>query len=141
MSPIRDKHADDGTAQPGQGSLTVARLRETANSHPQLRRRGRYVSTTFLLDVGPDSYLVTVERGQVQSVDRGPFVMPTWTFALRAESAAWARFWSAAPPPGSHDLFAMIKSGALRVEGDLHPFMSNLFYFKMLMETLREKRP
>jgi hypothetical protein len=139
MSPIRDMHVGQVTAQPSQGPLPVEQLGETANGDPRLRRRGRYVSTTFLLDVGPDSYLVTVEGGQVQSVDPGPFVMPTWTFALRADSAAWARFWSAAPPPGSHDLFAMIKSGALRVEGDLHPFMSNLLYFKMLMESLREK--
>ena len=37
------------------------------------------------------------------------------------------------PPPGSHDLIAMLKTGALRLEGDQHPFMANLRYFKELL--------
>ena len=119
--------------------LGVERLAEVANPDPALRRRGRYVSTRFLVGVGPDSYLVEVDRGEVRSVEKGPLVMPSWTFALRAPSAAWAKFWSAAPPPGSHDLFAMIKSRELTVEGDLHPFMANLFYFKMLLSSLRAR--
>ena len=37
------------------------------------------------------------------------------------------------PPPGGHDLFAMIKTRALSLDGDQYPFMSNLRYFKDLL--------
>ena len=63
------------TSQPEQSRLTVERLPETANADPQLSRRGGYVSSTFILDAGPHSYRVTVEQGEVRSVDPGPFVM------------------------------------------------------------------
>jgi hypothetical protein len=59
--------------------------------------------------------------------------MPRYTFALRASREAWAKFWSADPPPGFHDLIAMVKMKALRVEGDQHPFMAHLRYFKDLL--------
>ena len=66
--------------------------------------------------------------------------MPRWTFALRASEEAWATFWTAVPPPGFHDLIAMIKVRALRVEGDQHPFMANLRYFKDLLALPRTRR-
>ena len=56
---------------------------------------------------------------------------------LRASAAAWSRFWAPAPEPGWHDLFALIRHKELRAEGDLHPFMANLFYFKGVLGSLR----
>ena len=56
---------------------------------------------------------------------------------MRASQETWSQFWLPVPPPGSHDLFALIKRRALRVEGNLHPFMANLFYFKGVMAKLR----
>jgi len=112
-------------------------LPRLVDADPQLLRRGRYVSASFLLEVGDDSYLVHVAQGRVAAVDRGPFVMPSWTFALRASPETWAEFWAERPEPGSHDLFALVKKRALLVEGDLHPFMSNLLYFKGVFATLR----
>ena len=38
---------------------------------------------------------------------------------------------------GNHDLFALIRFKRLSVEGDMHPFMSNLFYFKGVLASLR----
>ena len=104
----------------------------------RLVHRGRWVTVRFLLGVGDEGYLVEVVEGRVASVARGPFVMPDWRFALRAPADGWARFWAAAPPAGSHDLLALLKGGSLRVEGDLHPFMANLQWFKDVVATLRE---
>ena len=106
------------------------RLGELANSDAWLMHRGRLLDCTFLIEAGAAQYLVRIHRGRVESIDKGPFVMPRWTFALRASEQAWATFWTAVPPPGFHDLIAMLKVRALRVEGDQHPFMSNLRYFK-----------
>jgi hypothetical protein len=97
-------------------------------------RRGRYVCTTLLVDSGAEQALVTISDGRVTSVvDAASTVMPAWRFALRAPAAEWAAFWEPAPRPGSHDLFALLRRKQLRVEGDMHPFMSNLLYFKALL--------
>ena len=96
--------------------------------------RGRHVSTTFLIDAGAEQALVDIEHGRVTAItDPTAAVMPTWRFALRAPAQEWDAFWEALPRPGSHDLFALLRRRQLRLEGDLYPFMSNLFYFKELL--------
>ena len=74
--------------------------------------------------------LVHVAEGRVTAVERGPFLMRSWSFAVRASSDAWARFWRPVPEPGYHDVFAMKKLGVARVEGDLWPLMAHLRYVK-----------
>lgn len=115
----------------------MERLAELVNADAALVRRGRFVDTTFLVEVGDVSYLVRIAQGQVASVARGPFNMPGFSFALRAPREAWDRFWQQPPPAGFHDLFALMKRRLLRLEGDLHPFMANLLYFKGVMASLR----
>lgn len=111
----------------------IERLCELAAQDAWLAHRGRHLDVTFLIEVGPTPYLVSIHHGRIESVEKGPLVMPRWTFALRASGEAWSTFWMAVPPPGFHDLVAMIKVRALRVEGDQHPFMANLRYFKDLL--------
>jgi hypothetical protein len=113
------------------------RLPELVNNNAALRHRGRFLTVDFVVGVGADEYLVEVREGRVAAVKRGPFVMRPGRFAIHAGDEAWAKFWSAEPPPGYHDLFAMTKSGAARIEGDLHPLMANLRYVKELIEAPR----
>ena len=111
----------------------IDRLAELANDNAWLVHRGRFLDVTFLIEVGNAPYLVRIHRGRIEAIDKDPLVMPRWTFALRASEEAWATFWKALPPPGFHDLIAMIKVRALHIEGDQHPFMANLRYFKELL--------
>jgi len=111
----------------------IDRLAELANADAWLVHRGRTLDTTFLLGIGNADYLVRIHRGRVEAIAKGPFVQPRWTFALRASREAWATFWQPIPPPGFHDLMAMIKTRALKLEGDQHPFFANLLYFKELL--------
>ena len=90
-----------------------------------------------MLGAGDTDYLVRIHRGRVEAIERGPFVQPRWTFALKASREAWDIFWQPLPPPGGHDLIAMIKTRALTLEGDQHPFMANLRYFKEALAKLR----
>ncbi|MDX2315454.1 MAG: hypothetical protein QNL90_15405, partial [Gammaproteobacteria bacterium] len=83
-------------------------------------------------------YLIRIHEGHVESVERGPFVMPRWAFALQASSQDWSTFWSASPPPGYHDLVAMMKFKRLRLAGDAYPFMTHIRYFKDLLGRLRD---
>ena len=115
----------------------VEALQERVNRDEGLLRRGRYLSTTFLLEVGPTAWLISIFEGRVVSVTRGPFVMPSSSFALRAPEEEWRKFWSDRPPPGSNDLMALIKRRVLKAEGDLQIFMSNLRYFKEALAKLR----
>jgi hypothetical protein len=105
-------------------------LADLVNGDAALVRRGRYCSTTFLVETGATAWLVTVHEGRVARVERGPFLMREWQFAVRASEEAWRRFWEPVPAPGYHDLFAMTKGGHARVEGDLRPLMANLRYVK-----------
>jgi hypothetical protein len=80
-----------------------------------LVRRGRFLSTTFLLEVGQTAWLISIFEGKVVSVTSGPFVMPSSSFALRPPEQEWQKFWSSRPAPGSNDLMALIKRrGGLR---------------------------
>lgn len=115
----------------------IERLPELANDDAWLTHRGRFLDVDMMLEVGEIQYLVHIREGRVESVHRGPFVMPRWTFALRASTDDWNAFWSASPPPGSHDLIAMMKFKRLALEGDAYPFMTHLRYFKDLLGRLR----
>ena len=100
------------------------RLSEWVNGDAALVRRGRYLSTTFLIEMGEVAWLITVHEGRVSRVERGPFLMRDWASAVRASEDVWRRFWQPVPAPGFHDLFALTKGGHARVEGNLVPLMA-----------------
>jgi pimeloyl-ACP methyl ester carboxylesterase len=104
------------------------RLPELVNANADLVRRGRFLTVTFLVTSGETHYLVRVVEGRVERVERGPFLMRDWRFAIRASDEAWRNFWAPVPDAGYQDLFAMAKFGHALVEGDLQPFMANLRY-------------
>jgi hypothetical protein len=111
-------------------AAVLDQLADLVNADAGLVRRGRYLSTTFLVETGKTAWLVSVHEGRVTRVERGPFLMRAWSFAVRASDDAWRRFWEPVPAAGWHDLFAMTKGGHATVEGDLRPLMANLRYVK-----------
>jgi hypothetical protein len=115
-------------------------LKDKVNADAMLTRRGRFLTTTFMIEIGSAQWLVSIVEGRIASVTAGPLVMPSWSFALRAPEHEWQKFWSATPAPGSNDLMALIKRRVLKAEGDLHVFMTNLRYFKEALEKLRPAR-
>lgn len=115
----------------------IETLKERVNADAALVRRGRYLTTTFLLEIGDTAWLIAIAEGHVISVARGPFVMPSWSFALRAPAAEWERFFLDRPPPGSNDLLAMVRRRVLKTEGNLQIFMAHLRYFKEAVAKLR----
>ena len=115
---------------------TIARL---VNADAKLIRRGRFVDTTFLIAVDDDYTLIRVQEGRITKVTRGPFITPNYSFALRAPRDVWQKFWQPLPPIGFNDVFALVKQKLMRVEGDLHPFMANLLYFKDVLAAPRKE--
>ena len=117
--------------------MMIEALMARVNSDEALVRRGRFLTTTFLLEIGSAAWLISIFEGRVASVTPGPFVMPSSSFALRASEEEWKKFLSPRPPPGSNDLMALIKRRALNAEGDPWVFMANLRYFKEALAKLR----
>jgi hypothetical protein len=126
--------------RPPEVDRIVARLPALVNADAGLVRRGQRLTTTFLLAVGDAEYLVHVAEGRLAAVERGPFLLRSWSFAVRAPADAWERFWQALPEPGYHDLFAMKKLGVARIEGDLWPLMAHLRYVKDVLAVPRHAR-
>ena len=117
----------------------IETLKERVNGDAALVRRGRYLTTTFLVEIGRTAWLIAVHEGRIVSVTEGPFVMPSSCFALRTSEAEWHKFCERRPPPGSNDLMALIKRRVLKAEGDLQVFMANLRYFKEALGKLRRE--
>ena len=60
---------------------------------------------------GGAQFLLTVRDGRLDKVEKGPFAMRSWRFAVRASRESWEKFWQKTPAPGWHDLFALLRRG------------------------------
>lgn len=131
-----DRHLDNERL-----AAMFERLPRLLESDPDLIRRGALFDARFQVGIGDVPFDVAVAAGKIASLERGPFVMRGWRFAVRGTSEAWERFWMPVPPPGWHDLFALSKRGVMVLEGDLQPLMANLQYVKDLLALPRQASP
>jgi hypothetical protein len=114
-------------------------IADLVNADARLIQRGRFVDTTFMIAIDETDTLIRIHEGRVTKVTPGPFITPHYSFALRASRGVWEKFWQPLPPLGFTDIFALVKQKLMRVEGDLHPFMANLLYFKGVIAAPRQK--
>ena len=117
----------------------LEKIADLVNADANLVRRGRFVDTSFLIAVDEAYTLIRIQDGRVAKVTQGPFITPDYSFSLRAPRDVWEKFWQPLPPRGFTDVFALIKQKLMRVEGDMHPFMANLLYFKDLLAAPRRE--
>jgi hypothetical protein len=115
----------------------VALLPQLVNGDAFLVQRGRWVTLDLLLEIGTLPYTLAIERGRVATLEPERRIMPAFRFAVRGGEDAWRAFWRPVPPPHHHDIFALQKLGAFRIEGDLYPLMANLLYFKAVLAAPR----
>jgi hypothetical protein len=105
---------------------------------PALIVRGRFLDCECLLGPTEDPFHASIRQGRIVDLTPAPVLMRSWRFSYRASPAAWAEHWQAAPRPGFHDLLALTKRGEAMLEGDLHPFIANLQYFKDVLALPRQ---
>jgi hypothetical protein len=98
-----------------------------------LMLRGRWLTCECLLGPLERPFHVSIRAGAIIDMTPAPILMRSWRFAYRASFAAWAEYWQPTPRPGWHDLLALTKRKEAVLEGDLHPFMTHLQYFKDLL--------
>jgi len=97
---------------------------------PALILRGRTLDCECLLGPMDQPFHALIRRGRIIDLTPAPVLMRSWRFSYRASPAAWAEYWKPVPRPGWHDLLALTKREEAVLEGDLHPFMAHLQYFK-----------
>ncbi len=100
---------------------------------PALILRGRTLNCECLLGPMDHPFHASIRGGRIIDLTPAPVLMRSWRFAYRASPAAWAEYWKPVPRPGWHDLFALTKRQEAVLEGDLHPFMAHLQYFKDML--------
>ena len=118
----------------------IDNIASLVNADAKLVRRGRFVDTTFMIAIDEAYTLIRVQEGRIAKVTPGPFITPDYSFALRASRAVWEKFWQPLPPLGFTDIFALVKQKLMKVEGDIHPFMANLLYFKDVIAAPRKEK-
>lgn len=104
-----------------------------ANANRRHVARGRHLTLTFLLGAGERCWLIDIGQGRVAGIRPGPVVMPDCRFAIRCAERHWREHWQVRPKPGWQDIFGMQRHHGLTIEGDLHPLVANLFWFKDLL--------
>ena len=107
---------------------------------PALVARGRLLDCECLIGPKAHPFHATIRAGRIVDLTPAPVLMRSWRFSYRASASAWAEYWQAAPRPGFHDLLALTKRGEAVLEGDLHPFMAHLQYFKDVLALPRHHR-
>jgi hypothetical protein len=97
---------------------------------PALIARGRFLDCECLIGPVDHPFHATIRAGRIVDLTPAPVLMRSWRFSYRATPVAWTEYWQPVPKPGWHDLLALTKRGEAVLEGDLHPFIANLQYFK-----------
>ena len=117
----------------------IEALPDLVNANPALVRRGRWTSAKMLLGIGEQRWLLTIDEGRIADCRPQTWRITDYDFAITGDEAAWRKFWQAPPPPMHHDLHALMRIGAIRVEGDVDLLLANMLYLKIMLETLRGK--
>ena len=117
----------------------IEQLPKLVNDNPALVRRGRWTNAVMLLGIGANYWLVTIQEGRIIACDRQSLRISSFDFSITGDEDAWRKFWQATPPPMHHDLHALLRIGAIRIEGDFDLLLANMLYLKIMLETLRGK--
>ncbi len=112
---------------------TFSKIPALLDAAPALVTRGRFLDCDCRLGLIDQPFFVSIRAGRIVEFTAQPALMRSWRFSYRATPEAWREYWQPIPKAGFHDLLALTKRGEAVAEGDLHPFMTHLQYFKDLL--------
>jgi hypothetical protein len=136
------KHVTPSSSAPDAEIITTfAGIPGLLEQAPALIDRGRFLDCECLLGPMEQPFHASIRSGRIVDLTPAPALMRSWRFSYRASAAAWAEYWKPVPRPGWHDLFALTKREEATLEGDLHPFMTHLQYFKDVLALPRLQHP
>ena len=123
---------------PGNVFDALNNLHRQVAQRPWLIELGRFVNCDWMLGCADETVYLRVRNGELAATETGVRHLRSWSFAISAPASSWRTFWTAVPPRGFHDVFAMTSHGHARLRGDMAVFMKDLRYFK---EVLALPRP
>lgn len=115
----------------------IEKLADLVNADTALVRRGRWTSAVMMLGMGDQYWLITIQQGRITSCVPQHLRISAYDFAITGDEDAWRKFWRQTPPPMHHDLHALLRIGAIRLEGDIDMLLANMLYLKIMLEKLR----
>ena len=130
---------DDNSIQATRGSFMLDKLKERVNADAALVRRGRWVLLSFLLGIGNDDYIVTIDEGRIAAITPRKLETISGEFTIRAARTTWEEHWRPLPKRDYHDIWSMLPKGLARIDGNLLPLMQNLQYFKDVIASPRDR--
>jgi pimeloyl-ACP methyl ester carboxylesterase len=113
------------------------KLSEALSENPSLARRNRFAKLTLGVRSGDSNWTVRTGTEPVQ-VARGAPAGADITLETTPEQ--WAEYAKAEPDVGRTTLAAMMRTGKLKVDGDMLLFGRHLMFLEALFATLRPKR-
>lgn len=116
----------------------MGQFQKMVNNDQELNVIGKYFTTKFLWQIGPESYVIEVLEGKVKNIISNPTPLEPWKFAIRGTVDAWRKFTQPTPPPMYHELFAAMFQGNLQIDGDIKELMANLRAMTRLLDVTRE---
>jgi len=125
--PVSDPPALDAV------TAALSRLPALLEADPALVARGRFLTTQCLIGCPEAAFHLDIIEGRIIAMEPGPLLMRSFAFSYRARPEALLEYWRPMPRPGWHDLLALTKRGAAQLEGEMHPFVAHLQYFKDLL--------
>lgn len=117
----------------------IEKLPDLVNADAALVRRGRWTNAVMMLGISDQNWLLTIQAGRITSCVPQNLRISAFDFAITGDEDAWRKFWRTTPPPMHHDLHALLRIGAIRLEGDIDMLLANMLYLKIMLETLRGK--
>ncbi len=108
----------------------VRQVNKTAESSSQ-----RWFTARVLFEVGEENLLFKIYEGKILSVERGVNWSQSWDFALRWSADHWKAFLGRKPL--HNDVFACIRRGYLKLEGNSELAMMNISSLSVLLESMR----
>ncbi|GEL18307.1 hypothetical protein [Pseudonocardia asaccharolytica] len=113
---------------------------DTVNSDLVMPRIGRYFTAGFLLGIGDEEWVVSMQRGQIERITDNLSIETPWSFALRAPRESWEKFVQKIPPPMYNDIWAMAHPlhGRLRMDGDVKVLWQNIRALTWMLACMRQ---
>ena len=113
-------------------------FRNLVNTDPALARLGRYYSVAFTVLLEEQAWRFDVRNGELASLTHVAQGADTdAVFTLTIDPKSWEAFGTQTPPPGYHDISAMIEHRHARLSGDYLPWLANMTFVKGLIRHLR----
>jgi hypothetical protein len=118
-------------------NLLFEQLPDLVSADSDLVRRGALCNAALEVGVGETLFYLRIAAGRIAALERQPSPARQVQFLLHASSEAWHKFWMPVPEPGWHDLSALTKRGAAKLDGDITPYMTHLQFFKDMLASPR----